>query len=97
MDKKYHVCAMGAALVDTEIEVTDDDLINLGIDKGLMTLVDEQRQTELIEYLSDHLTASRRASGGSAANTIIAVSAFGGETFFCGKVADDDNLSLIHI
>lgn len=91
MDKQYQVFAMGAALVDTEIEVSDEDLNTLGIDKGLMTLVDEKRQQELIDYLSDNLMASRRASGGSAANTIIAVSAFGGKTFFCGRVADDDN------
>lgn len=91
MNKKYHVFAMGAALVDTEIEVTDGDLAHLNIDKGMMTLVDEARQRELIAYLSDHLTASRRASGGSAANTIIAVSAFGGSAFFCGRVANDDN------
>jgi len=91
MNKKYHVFAMGAALVDTEIEVSDQDLDTLGVDKGLMTLVDEARQGELIAHLNHHLTASKRASGGSAANSIIAVSAFGGESFFCGRVADDDN------
>jgi len=91
MARKYHVVGMGAALVDTEIEVSDQDLNTLGVDKGLMTLVDEQRQGELVNHLAGHLTASRRASGGSAANTIIAVSAFGGRTFFCGRVADDDN------
>jgi len=91
MARKYHVVGMGAALVDTEIEVSDQDLDTLGVDKGLMTLVDEQRQSELVNHLAGHLTASRRASGGSAANTIIAVTALGGRTFFCGRVADDDN------
>ncbi|WP_438957431.1 adenosine kinase [Porticoccus sp.] len=91
MKKKYHVYGIGAALVDTEIEVTDNDLQQLSVDKGLMTLVDEERQSELVEQLSDHLTACRRASGGSAANTIIAVSCFGGKTFYSCKVADDDN------
>lgn len=91
MKKKYHVYGIGAALVDTEIEVTDSDLQQLSVDKGLMTLVDEERQSELVEHLSDHLTACRRASGGSAANTIIAVSCFGGKTFYSCKVADDDN------
>jgi sugar/nucleoside kinase (ribokinase family) len=90
-DKKYHVYGLGAALVDTEIEVTDKDLSKLGVEKGWMTLVDEDRQRELVDDLQDHLTASRRASGGSAANTIIAVTGFGGRTFFTGKVADDDN------
>ena len=88
---KYHIYGIGAALVDTEIEVEDGDLKALAIDKGLMTLVDEQRQRELIEHLSGHLVASRRASGGSAANTVIAASYFGAKAFYTCKVADDDN------
>lgn len=88
---KYDIYGVGAALVDTEIEVQDSDLQTLSIDKGLMTLVDEARQTELIEHLSDHLTTSKRASGGSAANTIIAASYFGANTYYSCKVADDDN------
>ena len=42
--KKYNVYGMGAALVDTEIEVDDAFLGSAGIDKGVMTLVDEARQ-----------------------------------------------------
>jgi sugar/nucleoside kinase (ribokinase family) len=89
--KKYHVYGMGAALVDTEIEVTDADLNKAGVEKGLMTLVDEARQAELLNHLDSHLTQSSRASGGSSGNTTIAVSFFGGKTFFSGKVANDDN------
>ena len=88
---KYHIYGIGAALVDTEIEVTNDDLKNLGIDKGLMTLVDEARQQELISYLSDHLTASKRSSGGSGANSIIGANYFGANNFYSCKVSDDDN------
>ncbi|MCB1669253.1 MAG: adenosine kinase [Porticoccaceae bacterium] len=88
---QYHVYGIGAALVDTEIEVADQDLAQLGIEKGLMTLVDEARQHELVTHLRDHLVASRRACGGSAANTIIALSYFGGKAFYSCKVADDDN------
>lgn len=89
--KKYHVYGMGAALVDTELEVSDNDLANMGVDKGLMTLVDEARQAELLDHLESHMVYSKRASGGSAGNTIIAASYFGGRTFFSGKVANDDN------
>ena len=92
--KKYHVYGMGAALVDTEIEVTDENLQAMQVDKGLMTLVDEQRQHELLEHLEGHLIHSKRASGGSAANSIIAVNSFGGNAFFSGKVANDDNGSF---
>lgn len=87
----YHIYGIGAALVDTEIEVSDEDLINNKIDKGVMTLVDEARQYELMDTLSDHLIASKRASGGSAANTIIAASYFGANNFYSCKVANDEN------
>ena len=89
--KRYDVYGLGSALVDTEIEVTDADLNALGIEKGLMTLVDENRQSELINNLTDHLTLSKRACGGSAANTIIALSQFGGKGCMACKLADDDN------
>jgi len=58
----YDIYGIGAALVDTEIEVTDLDLADLEIDKGVMTLVDEERQRELISALSTHLVASKRLS-----------------------------------
>ncbi len=89
--KQYDIYGIGAALVDTEIEVTDNDLNTYNIEKGVMTLVDESRQTELMSHLSDHLIASKRASGGSAANTIIGASYFGANTFYSCKVANDHN------
>ncbi|GAB3096416.1 adenosine kinase [Aestuariicella hydrocarbonica] len=88
---KYHIYGLGAALVDTEIEVSDQDLSSLNIEKGLMTLVDSSRQQELIAHLNGHLVASKRASGGSAANTIIAASYFGAKSFYSCKVAADEN------
>ena len=57
--KKYHVCGLGNALVDTEIEVSEKNLSDLGIEKGLMTLVDEERQHFLQDSLSDHLVMSK--------------------------------------
>lgn len=91
MSKKYQLYGLGSALVDTEIEVKDEDLVELKIDKGLMTLVGEQRQHNLMNYLRGHLTMSRRACGGSAANTVISFTKFGGSAYFCCRVADDDN------
>lgn len=88
---KFDVYGIGAALVDTEIEVTDADLQAFGVPKGLMTLVDEPRQHELIQLLEGHLVTAKRASGGSAANSVIAAQYFGATTFYSCKVADDDN------
>lgn len=91
MSKHYHIYGIGAALVDTEITVSDHDLTAMAVAKGVMTLVDEKRQMHLIEYLQEHLVASHKASGGSAANTIIAAAWFGCRNFYSCKVADDDN------
>lgn len=86
--KKYHVYGVGNALVDMEFEVEDAFFEQYGIEKGLMTLVDEQRQHELIGHLDAF--EGKRASGGSAANTLIAVSYFGGRSFYSCKVSDDE-------
>jgi len=91
MSKQYHIYGIGAALVDTEITLTDTDLTTMAVAKGVMTLVDEERQNALITYLQNHLVASHRASGGSAANTIIAASYFGCDNFYSCKVANDEN------
>lgn len=87
----YHVYGIGAALVDTEIEVTDHELQQWQIEKGLMTLVDEARHDQLLDHLNNHLQQANRGSGGSAANTIIAVSSFGGNAFYSCKVASDES------
>ena len=89
--KQYHIYGLGAALVDTEIDVKDDELVTMGVEKGYMTLVDEARQHELMRALEGHLVHSSRACGGSAANSVIAASYFGAKTFYSCKVADDDN------
>jgi sugar/nucleoside kinase (ribokinase family) len=91
MTKQYHIYGLGAALVDTEITLTDADLARMGVEKGVMTLVDEARQAELLAYLQENRVASSRASGGSAANTIIAASYFGSRNMYSCKVANDDN------
>lgn len=87
----YDIYGIGAALVDTEVQVSNEDLQNFSIEKGVMTLVDESRQHELSDALQSHLVHSKRASGGSAANSIIAASYFGATNFYSCKVADDDN------
>lgn len=91
---KYDIYGIGAALVDTEIEVSDEFLQSAGVDKGVMTLVDEARQFELLDHLHAHLEDSRRASGGSACNSVIASSYFGSKAFYSCKVASDDNGSF---
>ncbi len=87
LKKKYDVYAIGNALVDFLILVEDQFLIDKGIRKGLMTLVDQPAQLTL-EGL-DHREITR-CSGGSAANTIVGLSILGGRGCYSGKVGDDD-------
>ncbi len=88
---QFNIYGIGAALLDTEIEVSDKDLELLGINKGVMTLVDEAKQQEIVEHLDSNIIASKRASGGSAANTVIAASYFGANTFYSCLVSNDQN------
>lgn len=87
---KYDVFGIGNALVDKEFEVTDDFLAAHGIQKGMMTLIDEAKQQQLLAGLTETFGLKKRASGGSAANSIVAVSQFGGKTFYACKVANDE-------
>ncbi len=89
MTKKYDVYALGNALVDTEIEVSDAFLERMDVGKGLMTLVDEARQAELIEALANEAEPRKQTSGGSACNTVVATRYFGGNSYYACKVADD--------
>ncbi len=84
---KYQVYGIGNALVDMEYQVAVDDLEKLRIPKGVMTLVDRAHQREIMAHLCDR--PHKRGSGGSAANSIIALSQFGGRGFYSCKVAND--------
>ncbi|MEZ5561211.1 MAG: adenosine kinase [Pseudomonadales bacterium] len=84
----YDVYGLGNALVDMEYRVDDGFLRGNAIAKGHMTLVDEPRLDALVEALAEY--QPERMSGGSAANTIIAVQGFGGRTFYSCKLAGDD-------
>jgi sugar/nucleoside kinase (ribokinase family) len=85
---KYDVYGIGNALVDTEFEVEDNFFTDHKVEKGLMTLVDDARQAYLVNQISSERV--KKQSGGSAANTIIAVNQFGGSSFYSCKVANDD-------
>tara|TARA_B110001469_G_scaffold116126_1_gene121106 strand:+ start:150 stop:1145 length:996 start_codon:yes stop_codon:yes gene_type:complete len=89
--KKYQIYGIGAALVDTEVVVTDAFLSTNKIDKGLMTLVDEERQFHLLDALKSHSHRVKRSCGGSACNSIVAASCFGLKAFYSAKVADDED------
>lgn len=85
---KYDVYALGNALLDVEFEVTPEVLQGLGIEKGVMTLLDQDSQDKIVNNLASYDT--KRSCGGSAANTLIAIAQLGGKAFYSCKVANDE-------
>ena len=83
------IVGIGNALVDVLVHIDDENLLSeLSLPKGGMTLVDASgldRLNDLTRTLS-----SVRATGGSASNTIHALSHLGHATGFVGSVGDDE-------
>lgn len=84
----YDLYGIGNALVDFEYAVDDAFLAEVNLPKGRMTLVDDDRIEAIEASLQGR--SGRRMSGGSAANTVFALQAFGGHAFYSCRVADDD-------
>ncbi len=84
---KYDVYGVGNALVDIQVNVSDETLKKLNFQKGIMTLVDEDVQTEVLSAISESNVS--QCAGGSAANTMMGVADFGGQAAYSCKVAHD--------
>jgi sugar/nucleoside kinase (ribokinase family) len=85
-DLKYDVLGIGNAIVDVIARTEEDFLVKQKMAKGGMALIDEPRA----KAIYDAMGPAVKASGGSAANTIVGVAGFGGRTAFIGKVKDDE-------
>ena len=85
---QYDIYGLGSALLDIEYNVTVEFMQQHEIQKGVMTLVDDARQAQLIDALGSS-NVTEKASGGSAANSLIAAQHFGAKGFFSSKVAND--------
>ncbi|MCK8482856.1 adenosine kinase [Aliiroseovarius sp. S2029] len=85
MTKKYKVVGIGNAVVDV-LTVADDSFLELmGIEKGIMQLVERDRAEVLYAAMKDR----KQAAGGSVANTLAGIGNLGLPTGFVGRVHDD--------
>ncbi|TAL36116.1 MAG: adenosine kinase [Spirochaetes bacterium] len=84
----FDVAGIGSALMDFTIEVDEAVLGRLGLTKGTMQLVDEERSRSVLAVLASY--PMQKTPGGSAANTVAGVSVLGGRGLFIGKVGNDD-------
>jgi sugar/nucleoside kinase (ribokinase family) len=82
------VFGIGNPLIDVVIQATDGDLAALKLEKGIMHLVTEERQQEILDHFSDAPRVYR--PGGSAPNTLLAMAGLGVPAVICGKIGDDE-------
>ena len=83
---KYEVSFIGNAIVDIISKITDENLNKLVIPKGSMQLIDEKSVNKILNYVKNPIIIS----GGSAANTAVGFSSFGGKCSFMGQTGNDD-------
>lgn len=83
--KKYQVVGIGNAIVDVLTRTEDTFLDHMGIQKGIMQLVERDRAEVLYGAMSERV----EAPGGSVANTLAGIGNLGLPTAFIGRVHDD--------
>jgi sugar/nucleoside kinase (ribokinase family) len=81
----YDVLSIGNAIVDIIAQCDEAFLVQHGIVRGAMNLIDAERAEALYRTMGPAI----EASGGSAGNTAAGVASFGGRAAFFGKVASD--------
>ncbi|HAR54004.1 MAG TPA: adenosine kinase, partial [Roseovarius nubinhibens] len=81
----YQAVGIGNAVVDVISQCEDAFLQEMGIEKGVMTLIDQDRAEALYAAMQNRT----QAPGGSVANTVAGMGALGLTTGFIGRVNDD--------
>jgi len=83
--KTYNLVGIGNAVVDVITQSDDSFLDLMGIEKGIMQLVERERGEMLYAAMKERT----QAAGGSVANTVAGAGALGLKTGFIGRVHDD--------
>lgn len=83
--KTYQLVGIGNAVVDVITQADDSFLDHMGIEKGIMQLIERERA----EVLYGAMGERKQAAGGSVANTIAGAGGLGLRTAFVGRVHDD--------
>ena len=77
---KLDVSSLGNAIVDVQFSIEEDfvsTLEKMSIQKGSMTLIEAEEQSNLIDLLNKEYGNSRLSCGGAATNSMVAASNFG--------------------
>jgi len=82
------VLGLGNALTDVLLQVSEDELRELGLPKGSMNLINMEQAEEIQRHFISVRT--RMVAGGSASNTITTITQLGGKAAFIGKIGNDE-------
>lgn len=83
------ILGIGNALVDILINIEDDDiLVQNGLDKGGMVMIDADRKREIHERIKSFQQSC--ATGGSTSNTIHGLARLGAPAGYIGKIGRDE-------
>jgi sugar/nucleoside kinase (ribokinase family) len=86
--KNIAVSGVGNALTDLLLDVSEDDFNQLNLERASMRLVDQDTQRALLQRV-ECLQALELVSGGSVANSIIALAQLGAKTGYQCLLGDD--------
>ena len=83
------IYGIGNPLIDIIVNVEEEDLVDLGIHKGTMALINTERMEELLAFAKGRTVSY--TCGGSCPNTIIALASLGVDVTVAGKIGSDEN------
>ncbi|MEP6755868.1 MAG: adenosine kinase, partial [Chthonomonadales bacterium] len=85
----YDVFGMCNALYDIQAETPASMLVELGVVKGSMTLIDHEQQAKMVAAVYSHLVNTE--PGGSGCNTMIGIGQLGGTATYTSRVGSDEH------
>ena len=84
--QRFDLLGIGNSVVDILYEVSDEFITKTKLDKGVMTLIDENKAEEFYSLFQKGI----EIAGGSVANTTVGFASLSGKPAFIGKIRNDN-------
>ena len=84
--QQFDLLGIGNSVVDLLYKVDDEFIKNNKLEKGVMTLIDEEKAEKFYSKLKQGV----EVAGGSVANSTVGFAALSGKPAFIGKIKDDN-------
>ena len=84
--QQFDLLGIGNSVVDLLYKVDDEFIKNNKLEKGVMTLIDEEKAEKFYSKLKQGV----EVAGGSVANSTVGFASLSGKPAFIGKIKDDN-------